>query len=196
MNRKEFICKYDYEGSIVLLEGKRQVNAHDINKLYELGRILASETKHILFRSGNASGSDYHFSKGVISIDNKRLQNVIPYSSHRRKYNVAYETISLNNIDLVSEPLVIYHSKSNKKTEKLIDRFISGANDRFSIKAAYIIRDTVKVIGASGISPATFGIFYDDLKAPRQGGTGHTMNICELNNVPFVDQSLWFNWVR
>jgi hypothetical protein len=69
-----------------------------------------------------------------------------------------------------------------------------GDKNRYTIKAAYIIRDTIKAVGTENIKPAAFGIFYDDLKNPKSGGTGHTMNICEQNGIPFVDQSVWFKW--
>jgi hypothetical protein len=147
------------------------------------------------FRSGNAEGSDQLFSDGVTEADNKRLQVIIPYSGHRQKTNKAYETISLDKIKIAAEPELVYQSKSNKKMEKLIDQFISGDKNRFTIKAAYIIRDTIKAIGTDEIKPASFGIFYDDLDNPMAGGTGHTMKICEQNNIPLIDQKIWFKWL-
>jgi hypothetical protein len=94
------------------------------------------------------------------------------------------------------EEEVVYQSKGNKKMEKLIDQFVSGDKNRFSIKAAYILRDTIKAIGTDKIKPTTFGIFYDDLEKPKTGGTGHTMIICEQNNIPIIDQRIWFNWLK
>lgn len=91
---------------------------------------------------------------------------------------------------------MVYHSKSNKKTEKLIEQYVSGNNNRYTIKAAYIIRDTIKAIGTNQILPATFGIFYDDLTNPQTGGTGHTMNVCIENNIPIIDQKTWFSWLN
>ena len=195
MTLKEFIRQFDKSNSIVLLEGKRNVLEADKEKLKALGRLLASKTVKITFRSGNADGSDQLFSDGVTSVDNKRLQVITPYSGHRQKNNQAYETISLDNINIASEPEVVYQSKSNKKTEKLIDQFVSGDKNRYSIKAAYIIRDTVKAIGTKEIKPATFGIFYDDLENPMTGGTGHTMNICEQNGISIINQKTWFKWL-
>ena len=195
MTLKEFIKQFDKPNSIVLLEGKRKVLEADKEKLTALGKLLASKTKNMTFRSGNAEGSDQLFSDGVTAVDNKRLQVVTPYSGHRKKTNQAYNTISLDNINLVSEPEVVYQSKSNKKMEKLIDKFVSGDKNGYTIKAAYIIRDTIKAIGTNEIKPATFGIFYDDLDNPKTGGTGHTMNICEQNNIPIIDQNIWFKWL-
>jgi hypothetical protein len=195
MTLKEFIKHFDNANSIVLLEGKRNVLDADKEKLTALGRLLASKTKRMLFRSGNAEGSDQLFSDGVTAVDYKRLQVIIPYSGHRQKTNHAYDTISLDDINIAAEPEVVYQSKSYKKTEKLIDQFVSGDKNRYTIKAAYIIRDTIKVIGTDEIKPATFGIFYDDLDNPISGGTGHTMNVCKKNNIPLIDQKIWFKWL-
>ncbi len=63
------------------------------------------------------------------------------------------------------------------------------------IEAAYIIRDTMKIIGSKNVKPAAFRIFYDDLSDLMSGGTGHTMNICKVNNIPFIDQRTWLNWL-
>jgi hypothetical protein len=70
----DFIKQFDKDNSIVLLEGKRNVLDVDKEKLIALGKLLASKTVKMIFRSGNAIGSDQFFSEGVASIDNKRLQ--------------------------------------------------------------------------------------------------------------------------
>jgi hypothetical protein len=88
------------------------------------------------------------------------------------------------------------NNNRNKKMERLIDKYASGDKNRFTIKAAYIIRDTIKAIGTGDIPPATFGIFYDDLEDPMTGGTGHTMNVCSQNNIPIIDQTVWFKWLE
>ncbi len=196
MTLNEFIDKYDLPGSVVLLEGKRDVKDRDMEKLEKIGSLLTEKTKHILFRSGNAKGADLYFSKGVAYIDKTRLQAIAPYGTHRKKENLAYSTISLDDVSLIGESKVVYQSKMNKKTEKLIDRYVSGERDRFSMKAAYIIRDTVKVLGTKDVKPASFGIFYDDLDEPMSGGTGHTMNVCKKNNVGYINQRTWFAWLN
>jgi hypothetical protein len=196
MTLQEFIDNFDFENSIVLLEGKRKVLNDDGEKLIALGKLLASRTSKMIFRSGNAEGSDDLFSQGVCSIHPKRLQVITPYNGHRIKQNLAYETFSLDNINITAEDEIIYQSKSNKKTVKLIDDFVSGIKNRNTIKAAYIIRDTVKVLGTETIKPASFGIFYTDLNDPDSGGTGHTINVCRLNNIPLIDQKVWFDWLN
>lgn len=196
MTLDDFINEYDKIDSIVLLEGKRDVDESDREKLTKLARILTKRTKNILFRSGNADGSDYLFSIGVSDIDKTKLQVIIPYSGHRKKANKAYDTISLDDINITAEPDVVNQSKQNKKVVRLIEQYASGVRNRNSIKAAYIIRDTIKAIGTTEIKPATFGLFYDDLSKPREGGTGHTMAICEQNNIPIIDQQTWFEWLN
>lgn len=195
MTLEEFIIQYDKDDSVVLLEGKRNVLDADKPKLIALGKLLTSKTEKMLFRSGNAEGTDQLFSDGVTAVDNKRLQLITPYSGHRQKNNQAYETISLDDINIAADSEVVYQSKSNKKAKKIIDQFVAGDINRYSIKAAYIIRDTIKVIGTDEIKPATFGIFYDDLENPQTGGTGHTMSVCQQNNIPVINQNIWFKWL-
>ncbi|MBP6234878.1 MAG: hypothetical protein KA270_01010 [Saprospiraceae bacterium] len=191
----DFINKYDFPGSIVLLEGKRDVPNADQKSLTALGMKLAASTTFMLLRSGNAAGADHYFSEGVFQVAPDRLQVITPYTSHRNKGISSYRSIPLDNVNLMQEPEVVYQSKHNKKTANLIDKYVAGARDRFSIKAAYIIRDTVKAIGTTDIPPANFGIFYDDLTNPMQGGTGHTMDVCHKNGIPVIDQSIWFDWL-
>jgi len=196
MTLKEFIDTYDFPGAVVLLEGKREVKEEDKAKLTALGRLLASSTVNMIFRSGNADGADYLFSLGVADADASRLEVITPYTGHRSKANKAAVTIPLDGIDLSNEPEIAVLSKTNKKTERLINDFIKGTRNRYTIKAAYIIRDTVKVTGAAGINPASFALFYDDLENPEKGGTGHTMNICRIKNVTLADQRVWSSWLQ
>ena len=194
MTLKQFIEQYDHSNSIILLEGKRKVLQDEKAKLTELGRLLALKTEKMIFRSGNADGADFYFSLGVASVDKNRLQVIIPYSGHRIKHNVAGEIIDLSQLNIDNEEDVIKFSKTNKKTEKLIGHYLKGNRDSNAMKASYIIRDTIKVIGVNSIGVATFGIFYDDLENPKTGGTGHTINVCEQNGIPVIDQRIWLNW--
>ena len=196
MTLAEFTIQYNSKNTIILLEGKRNVLESDNEKLIQLGNLLATNLPLAKFRSGNADGADFYFSQGVLAVAPERLQVITPYANHRQKANKAYETISLDQIDLANEPEVVYQSKSNKKTKSLIDKFVGGAKDRFAIKAAYIIRDTVKVTGTnSGIPPVNFAFFYDDEQNPKVGGTGHTMEVCEINKVPYLTLTDWANWI-
>ena len=69
MTLDQFIAQYDYEGSIILLEGKRNVPVELQASLKALGQLLAQHMKHATFRSGNANGADLYFSQGVAAVD-------------------------------------------------------------------------------------------------------------------------------
>ena len=200
MTLEKFIRLFDKEGCIVLLEGKRDVLENDKNRLVEIGRLLVANTKHCIFRSGNADGADKHFKEGIMSIDPKRFQAIVPFNDHMKSVKEEpglYERISLDSINLAKEPQILYESKRNKKQKGLVESYEKGVDPRNAIKGAYIVRDTVKVTGApsQGILPAYFGFFYDDLKNPKSGGTGHTMMVCENQMVPYIDQKIWGEWI-
>jgi len=188
-------CK-SYANAIILLEGKRNVKPEDEAKLIVIGKLLATHLTNATFRSGNADGSDYYFSQGVAQVNSKQLEVITPYYNHRTKYNVAGITHSLDTINLVNEPEIVYYSKNHKPTKTLVDKYISGNIDKYAIKAAYILRDTIKVLGTNaGIPPITVALFYEDLENPMQGGTGHTQRVCLENNIPFLNQTTFFKWL-
>lgn len=126
MRLRQFINLYDKIDSIVLLEGKRNVPESDRLKVIQLGKLLASSTKNMTFRSGNADGADYLFALGITHINNNRLQVIKPYTKHRENKNLAYKTFSLDKIDIKSQPQIVYQSKKNKIMEKLIEQYVAG----------------------------------------------------------------------
>jgi hypothetical protein len=85
MNISEFIKKYDVEGAVVLLEGKRNVLPEEQEKLTLVAQKLAEKTKSMRFRSGNAGGSDELFAKGIANVNPSRMEVVIPYTGHRKR---------------------------------------------------------------------------------------------------------------
>ena len=196
MTFQDFLSHHDNHDSIIILAGKRKVAKEDEEKLVQLGRLLAKHTKHAFFRSGNADGADYLFSSGIADIDRTLLQVITPWEGHRRKYVLTDDVIPLESIDLTREPDVVAQSRLHTRTSGLIDPYISGEKGGNYMSAAYIIRDTVMVIGTKELSPATFGIFYDDLQHPEQGGTGHTLKTCRRNNLPVIDQRTWMEWLN
>lgn len=197
MNLQDFLAAYDHPCSIVLLLGKRSVQHADRELLTRMGELLASKTKYLGFRSGNAQGADYYFSLGVSGIDNKRLQIIKPFADHRNSFYMNCSTMSLDDLSLLDEPEVISHSKANKKTARLVDNYVAGNRDSITMKAAFIIRDTLMVIGSnSGVAPAAVGLFFDDFNQPMRGGTGHTMKVCQSKGIPYFTQTDWFPWVE
>ncbi len=195
MTLDQFIAQYDFPGSIILLEGKRIVPLEDQAHLKALGQVLAQKMQYATFRSGNANGADLYFSQGVAAINSQKLEVFIPFDGHRSKSNLAGHTLSLDQIDLSSYPDIVTLSALNKKTKDLLKRYLDGERNRFTDKVAFIIRDTIKVMGVQGHPAISFAIFYDDLSMPKTGGTGHTMEVCVQCQVPYIDQSIWGKWL-
>jgi hypothetical protein len=192
----DFVRLIDQQGSVVVLAGKRDVIASDEPKLFQLGQLLAEETTHIIFRSGNADGADKLFSEGILKSNPKKLQVITPYIGHKTSNNLNENVISLESINLSLEHDLIYSAKKNKNAKGLVEEYLKGVDKRLKSKGAYLLRDTLMITGTkTGILPASFSIFYDDLKKPQQGGTGHTMLMCKEKNVPFINQTTWMKWL-
>ena len=193
----DFVAQYDQPEIVVLLLGKRKIVPGEQHLLEDLGAKLASTTKHILFRSGNAGGADELFAAAVSKVNQDRIEVVTPYLGHRKKYSEQYKTISLDQIDLASEPELTYHAKKDNPSVNLVKRYENGFRDYTAMKGAYLLRDTLMVVGAQGLNvpKASFAIFYDDLTKPKDGGTGHTMRVCSSLGIPFIDQRVWLEWI-
>lgn len=73
MTLENFLKIYDTHDAVVLLQGKRNVEKDDIEKLISIGTLLTQITKNMLFRSGNSPGADFYFSEGVCRVAHRRL---------------------------------------------------------------------------------------------------------------------------
>ena len=191
-----FIEKYDSAGSVVLLAGSRKVASSDQQKLIDLGQLLAKRSKHIVFRSGNADGSDSLFIQGVGAIDPKRVEIIVPYSSHKPANRVGYDSFSIDRVDVVNEPTLIEQARNHNGVQHGIDQYLRGETSGKTVaKAKYILRSTLMVTGSEDVKSATFAIFYVDRTTVDAGGTGHTINVCDQMNVEHVEQETWFLWL-
>ncbi len=189
---------------VVLLEGKRVVKKEDERKLIKLGKILLEKLpKNTIFRTGNATGSDELFVSHIVEIAPERVEFLLPYEKHRKKIinshsvYVSMEQMVKKGLNQDSE-IVIITKSMNKKNSKLIEKYIDGEINRFTIKAPYLLRDTVKVTGFEKLrlNKASFAIFYDDLENPVSGGTGHTIKVCENQDVECVNQTEWLEMLE
>jgi len=199
MNYMEFV---DYTGKydcpIILVEGTRSLPEGDRRSLVALGERLAKELPNAIFRTGNAEGSDEAFAEGIKKIDPTRLQYVLPYPKHRKmKIEKSSYKIALAEIPYAAEERAVYHTK-NASPE-----YISMLEKRDKIpmlksKSRYILRDTIKVIGATeaGLAPAIIGIFYENTENPMKGGTGHTIRVCKQQGIPVILKKEWMNWYK
>ena len=73
------------EMPVILLEGRRSIPEEEYAMAVAVAGFLAAKFPKVRFRSGNATGSDEAFSKGIAAVDSSRLQVVAPYRNHRKK---------------------------------------------------------------------------------------------------------------
>ena len=182
---------------IVLLEGRRSISPEDYERAAALGRHLATMFPLLRFRSGNAEGSDKAFSEGVAQVDASRLQVVAPYASHRKsiRYAEALYDYPDSMSKLMEDEVAWKTIKATPKNRRLIEK--RGAKGPLAAKAAYLIRDTMKVVGHSDafIKPLC-ALFYVNLEDPMEGGTGHTIRVCRQEGVPVAFQDSWAQWTE
>lgn len=181
---------------VVLLEGSREVQEKDGGLLIRLGALLAERMPGAVFRSGNAEGSDSLFAEGVRSVDPGRMQVVTPTVGHRKKnLYPEYEVHSLAEVSEVREDaLALASVYATPKNGSLIEK--RKVHPRLGAKAKYLLRDTLKVLGDPevGLAPADAGLFYTK-PDPMSGGTGHTIRVCQQENVPVYLFSQWKEWI-
>lgn len=194
-NFNEFIENFDKEGFVIVLAGKRKVLPADEDSIFNLGQLLAKSTKHARFRSGNAEGADELFTRGFCRVSPERMEVVIPYTGHRKNFNVAGTTYSLDKVDLNIEKKLVTKAKEVSTSKNSIEQFFLKENRKMAENGRYFLRDTMMVLGTKEIKKADFAIFYDDLRNPKLGGTGHTIQICEKNGVLKINQKIWLKWL-
>ncbi|MFN5633205.1 MAG: hypothetical protein ACK49D_00895 [Flavobacteriia bacterium] len=191
-----FLEKYDVAGSIILLAGSRKVAPDDREKLRNLGRLLAKRSKELIFRSGNANGSDTFFVEGVGDVDRSRVEIILPYPTHQPQNRVGYDSLSIDQVDVLNEPTLLEQAKMHSGARYGIEQYLGGQTNGDKIATAkLILRSTLMVTGAEKVKPANFAIFYVDKTTTKPGGTGHTIRVCEQMHVDYLDQDTWFSWL-
>jgi len=195
-NELEFLVGQHPDG-VILLEGRRSIPSVDVIQAKKLAMFLAHRFPQLRFRSGNAEGSDQAFSEGVAAVDPSRLQIVAPYKNHRKAHRYAealYDSPETMN-QTQEEALAFKTIKATPKNKGLIEK--RAGKGALAAKAAYLIRDTMKVVGHSEQFPKPIlALFYVDLSNPEDGGTGHTIRVCRQEGVPYAFQDVWQNWME
>ncbi len=181
---------------VVLLEGTRNVPEENQNKLTLFAAEIAKQYPDMIFRSGNASGSDELFAKGIEYVDATRMEQMLPYpNANKKRLHKDSPVLSLS--DLTREEIQELADLSIEATpsyKNLIDMYMKEfKKNRLTIKAIYLLRDALKVTGLKRLDyePADIGIFYKSTNKPLGGGTGHTIRMCELRNIPVLGQDDW-----
>ncbi len=185
--------------AVILLEGRRNIPQADADKLQKFGEWIAEKFPGVLFRSGNADGSDTAFARGVTATDPSRLQYVLPTDGmgRQRRHPVArcYSLTDLPQVEL--ERLSDISAEVSPRARRLVDAACGRLNNRFLAgKGRFLLRDTLKVAGFPGIDlqPVTLGIFYVDPADPDAGGTGHTIRVCRRKGIQVVTQETFLKW--
>ena len=176
---------------VILLEGTRQLPVEERAPLEKLARTLFREFPQAIFRSGNAEGTDTVFAKAIADLDPARLQLVLPNSGMGRARRpagaVCFSLEELPKDEL--ETLAAIAAQISRDAGRLAGFHLSDPAVRKTAagsKAAYLLRDTIKVVGSAslGLSPASFGYFRVNPTDPHGGGTGYTIKVCALRGVP------------
>lgn len=197
MNWDAFLERFDREGQVVLLIGKRKVLEEDTALLEAFSKQLAARTKWMRFRSGNAAGADSLLMQGVHAAIPERMELVVPYRTHRRAAFPEAARVGLDDLPLDLNHPLVQTTLSLYQHPSLITSFLAGTH-RFAAKGGYLLRDTLMVVGdgATPLAPASAALVYDDLEQPASGGTGFTLAVCRKYGIPVWDQSVWGTWVQ
>jgi hypothetical protein len=185
---------------VVLLEGIRALPDADRLQVVRLGRSLAERLPDAVFRSGNAEGSDTAFAEGVCSVDPRRMEYILTHGGMGRgRRHPAGRAFDLGQLGNVADgPVGEYTTEVSPDLKGLVAAYrLRGGEGRLGGKAACVLRDTLKVLGApeAGLAPASIGFFYVNPVDPLSGGTGHTVRVCLGREIPVVFQSVWSAWI-
>jgi len=184
---------------VVLLEGTRKVPATATPGLQTLAHLLADSLPAAVFRSGNAQGADTLFFLGMAAENPERLEYILPYPK-QGKQRIPPKASVFALGDLKPEELkavVAITLAASPELESLIRAYLARGRNRVTVKAMYLLRDALKVIGAEslGLPPADFGFFFVNPENPLTGGTGHTIRVCRAMQVPVFTQDDWGAWL-
>ncbi len=186
---------------VLLLEGTRNLPDHHRQTLTTMGRRLARTFPNTTFRSGNAPGADEAFALGAAAVPGSRLELILPTPGMGRARRPATATcFSLHDLpDSERRHLAEASTRATPDCHRLFDLFLNGptGNPAHS-KSLYLVRDALKVLGspALGLPPATAALFYIDPATPTGGGTGHTIRLCQQNQIPVFTQEEWMEEER
>lgn len=187
------------ERPIILLEGTRKVPDKEVNRLHGLAALLATSLPAAVFRSGNAQGSDSYFFHALADANPERLEYILPYpGSGKKRIAPKARVFSLEDLSQEGTAAVVESSlAASPDLEGLIRLYLDRGRNNVTVKAMYLLRDTLKVIGAPSLNlpPADFGFFFVNPEKPLSGGTGHTIRVCQEMKVPLFTQDAWGGWV-
>ncbi|MBW1683141.1 MAG: hypothetical protein JRJ83_17300 [Deltaproteobacteria bacterium] len=146
---------------VILLEGTRNLSDEDRLEVVWFTERLARMLPRAKFRTGNAIGTDEAFAGGVKNVDPCRLEFVVPYGT-LRKSKVPPESAVFSLQDICGNVWAEICRQTKEASPRIappIDLFRKvGGKNRHTVKALYLLRDTLKVVGSKSLSlaPATW----------------------------------------
>ena len=148
-------------------------------------------------RSGNATGSDHAWARGINVVAPERLQLVLPV----RHYRAGTIAPANQMMALQEVPADDYASAKSQSREHYVSGRRSGPRAYDGLpdyKQNYLDRDALKVLGTKDYcgkrQNATVALFYLNPAKAQGGGTGHTVRLCEANQVPYFLSEDWLSW--
>ena len=197
MNFKEFTKLVEsFEKPVILLEGSRNVSEKDAESLTKLAVKLAERFPQAVFRSGGATGADDLFASGVSHVNQEKMQLVLPKT--RRTDFDKTNTFSFADVpEAEQEEIFTLTEKATPDYKGLVDFYKKKKPGRTFYKTQYLLRDALKVCGSKTLkmNRADVGCFYVNSDKPSGGGTGHTIRVCRLLDVPVIEQTEWLKWL-
>ena len=185
---------------VLLVEGIRALPDKDRQTVFSAGRMLAEGMPTVIFRSGNAEGTDTAFAEGVTAVAPERMEYVTTHPGMGRKRR--HPLARLVSLDSISDSEGISLDRHTVSASSEAERLVKACRDRdgagaLAARAKYLLRDTLKVVGSAELRlfPATAAVFYANEADPLSGGTGHTIRVCYRHDVPVVMQSVWRHWL-
>ena len=169
-----------YNNDVILLEGTREVLATEL--LIQTGKKLATLLPNSIFRSGNAPGSDQNFIQGVNEVKSSNIELVLPFSNHRSHQKNSTPNARIISLEELSadelKEIITIGSNANSKHASLLSLYEPGSKNVLSTKAAFLLRNVIKVIGlpSKNFRKISAGLFH--VNHQKQGGTGFTRNVC------------------
>ena len=143
---------------------------------------------------------DAAFAEGVAAVAPERMEYVITNAGMGRKRRIAgCRVVTLDDLSPEAAERIIDLSRTAASAARVIEAYRTyGSKNVVGSKGAYLVRDTLKVVGdpANDLAPATAALFYVRDASPLSGGTGHTIRVCQAHAVPVAFQADWLHWPR
>lgn len=190
----EYIASFD--SPVILLEGSRTVEKDHLKQITRLAEKLAHTFPNATFRLGNAEGSDNLFAEGISKVNPAQLEMILPndrkLKSTQKERRISFDSLPDDEIKDICK----ITKEATPANRALIEYYEKGLQGVPQIKAKYLLRDALKVVGSKQLElkPANFALFYLNSTKKTGGGTGHTIRVCKSQNVPFQKQEDWLEW--